>query len=265
MKKIPRIFYRVITQVVFFLVLPLFFFVFLLLYRPERIVSFICVPEHMFYFNAIILSCILLLTMVLSRMLIFLLRHKLSLSWIFYTLWCLGEIVVCSLFESLYLTLMADGAYNYFSTTGMCVAMNILILFFPYSLATLFYLLAAQTQDTTDESRVIRFVDSNQKLRIAIASEAVMYVEAKENYVGIHYMENDQHKEYLLHNSMVGIESLMRRNGMIRCQRSYYINPQYVKILRRDKRGIIMADLTIDNTPSIPVSPKYYETLASLI
>ena len=72
-------------------------------------------------------------------------------------------------------------------------------------------------------------------------------------------------KEYSLRQSMRGIEGLMQKHGIIRCQRSYFVNPRHVTVLRRDKEGMIQAEL--DTTPGrqVPVSPKYYEQLSKML
>ena len=61
---------------------------------------------------------------------------------------------------------------------------------------------------------------------------------------------------------MKSLEELMQKHGLLRCQRSYYINPNHIKVLRRDKEGMISAELDVANQKSIPVSPKYYEAVA---
>jgi DNA-binding LytR/AlgR family response regulator len=75
-------------------------------------------------------------------------------------------------------------------------------------------------------------------------------------------MEGDRLKEYPLRASMKSLEELMHKHGLIRCQRSYYVNPQHIKVLRRDKEGMITAELNTSQAPPIPVSPRYYEELA---
>ena len=57
----------------------------------------------------------------------------------------------------------------------------------------------------------------------------------------------------------------MQKHGIIRCQRSYFVNPRHVTVLRRDKEGMIQAEL--DTTPGrqVPVSPKYYEQLSKML
>ena len=108
----------------------------------------------------------------------------------------------------------------------------------------------------------MRFVDSTQRVKLMIASSAVLYIKAEENYVHIRYMEGDRLKEYALRASMKSLEELMHKHGLIRCQRSYYINPQHIKVLRRDKEGMITAELNTPQAQPIPVSPRYYEELA---
>ena len=46
---------------------------------------------------------------------------------------------------------------------------------------------------------------------------------------------------------------------------SYYINKNLVKMLRKDKDGIILVELESPDTKLIPVSKRYYEGLANLL
>jgi DNA-binding LytR/AlgR family response regulator len=64
---------------------------------------------------------------------------------------------------------------------------------------------------------------------------------------------------------MKSLEPLMQKHGMVRCQRSYYINPSHIKVLRKDKEGMIWAELDIINTKQIPVSAKYYHNVEQLL
>jgi DNA-binding LytR/AlgR family response regulator len=78
-------------------------------------------------------------------------------------------------------------------------------------------------------------------------------------------MEGEKIKEYSLRQSMRGIEELMAKHGIIRRQRSYFVNPNHVKVLRRDKEGFIQAELDVSDSKPVPVSPKYYEHLSELL
>ena len=115
------------------------------------------------------------------------------------------------------------------------------------------------------EEDLIRFADTTGRLKLVIAHDVLLYIEAQENYVRVHYLEGEQLKEYSLRQSMRGIEELMERHGIVRCQRSYFINPRHVKVLRRDKEGFIQAELDVPHIKPVPVSPKYYEEVSRLL
>ena len=117
-------------------------------------------------------------------------------------------------------------------------------------------------EQTNYDDSLMRFVDNTQRVKLMIASSAVLYIKAEENYVHIRYMEGERLKDYSLRASMKSLEELMQKHGLIRCQRSYYINPQHIKVLRRDKEGMITAELHTPLAQPIPVSPRYYDELA---
>ena len=64
---------------------------------------------------------------------------------------------------------------------------------------------------------------------------------------------------------MKSIDEICQENGLVRCHRSYYINPSYVKVLRKDKEGVILAEIDSTNNIRIPVSKTYYNHLAELL
>ena len=187
----------------------------------------------------------------------------LQLNWFKFMVWEVAEVMTMSLFTALYITLMYHGEYTYFFMTGQCLYHLLLITIFPYIIFNLsFAYVSVLEQDNVFDDSLMRFYDNTQKLKLMIASSAVLYIEAAENYVHVRYIEGDHLKDFPLRASMKSLEELMQKHGLVRCQRSYYINPQHIKVLRRDKEGMISAELDIPNQKSIPVSPKYYDSLA---
>ena len=59
-------------------------------------------------------------------------------------------------------------------------------------------------------------------------------------------------------------DELVSRYGLVRSHRSYIVNPAHVKILRKDKEGVILAELDA-GTKEIPVSKKFYDRLSSIL
>lgn len=263
MNNLPSTFGKLPSQTLYILGIPLFFISFVLLYEPRTVLSLLDMGEEMLSFNATIIMCILLGVMIISRVLMLVLYRQIRFNMWRYAMWEIAEIITMSLFMALYLTLMYQGEYLYFQMVGKCLFNLLLITIYPYVIFNLAIAFAHQKEESaTYDDTLMRFVDSTQRIKLMIASSAVLYIKAEENYVHICYMEGERLKTYALRASMKSLEELMHKHGLIRCQRSYYINPQHIKVLRRDKEGMITAELNTPNTKPIPVSPRYYEELA---
>lgn len=264
MNTLPAIFKKLRSQLLYILGIPAFFLCFTLLYQPTHAYQLLSMGQNMLSFNTTIIMCILLGVMIISRVLMIVLSHyQLRLSWARYIYWEIAELITMSLFMALYLTLMYKGVFPYFHVVGQSLYTLLITTIYPYVIFNVSLAFAAQKEEQTsyDES-LMRFVDNTQRVKLMIASSAVLYIKAEENYVHIKYMEGDRLKEYPLRASMKSLEELMHKHGLIRCQRSYYINPQHIKVLRRDKEGMITAELNTTQAQPIPVSPRYYEELA---
>ena len=157
------------------------------------------------------------------------------------------------------------GNYGYFPALGECLRISFATLSYPYIMFALLFAVIRPDEDAVAEEDLVRFADNTGRLKLVIAHDVILFIEAQENYVSIHYMEGEKMKEYSLRQSMRGIEDMMSKHGIIRCQRSYFVNPRHVKVLRRDKEGFIQAELDIANSKPVPVSPKYYEQLSKML
>jgi len=265
---LPRIFYRFTTHLIYMLGVPLFFLSFMLIYRPGRMVQFFDTGRGLFSFNLTMLFCIMLVVMISSRLSLFFARKEFTLTMLRHSIWCIGEIVLCSMFFSLYIYLMYLHKMPYFEVLGQCVPYMFCILVYPYVILIFVFMDLGRKEEAfeqTDRDTVIRFMDNTKKLKFAITASAVYYIVAEENYVRIYYLEGSGMKEYVLRSSMKSLEELVTKHGMVRCQRSFFVNPSHVRVLRRDKEGSIVAELDMPVSKTIPVSKRYYDALASLL
>lgn len=64
---------------------------------------------------------------------------------------------------------------------------------------------------------------------------------------------------------MRALEETLSRHGLVRCHRSYFINPAFIKIVHRDSSGMIVAELKQEGFESIPISRKYQEEITRLL
>ena len=243
-----------------------FFIGFIFLYRPLQMVEFFDMGRGIMAFNTTMLFCILFGVLLISRLLLYALRRRFEPTWFGYSLWIIGEILVASLFMAMYLTLMYRGEYPYIDVVGISLFINLIVLSIPYVITSLSVVVSEINDvDLPAESSLVRFYDNTQKLKLAISSNAIMYVKAEENYVRIKYLENETVKDYVLRNTMKSLEPTLQKYGMVRCQRSFFVNPLHVKVLRKDKQGVVVAELNINGADAIPVSPKYYDSLEKML
>jgi len=262
MTKIPASIVSTTTTVLHIVAVPVFFLGFILIYESHWMLQFIDAGKGD-VFNALMLTCILLGILIVSRVPMTVLRQRIRMSWWQYSLWSFAEIFTFSCFAALYMSLIH--AEGYFPTLGKCIQLSFTILPYPYFAFDLLMAHIRPDADAVPEEDLVRFADSTGRLKLVIAHDVILFIEAQENYVSIHYLEGETLKEYSLRSSMRGIEELMARHGIVRCQRSYFVNPRHVKVLRRDKEGIIMAELDVIGLKPVPVSPKYYEDISKLL
>ena len=269
MKPISRVFYRMSSNILYFTVIPLFFFLFTLAYQPFETADFLAVGNGLFVENLIFTSLILLGVMAVSRMLLYVLRNELDLNWLQYILWCLGEIVVAGLFWSILLGHEWGDAVPYITVLGTGIMYLAGIAIFPYTILTLaiqIYALSGGEQIAIeDEKTLVRFHDDQKRLKFIVSSPAILYIESEDNYVHIVHLDNGRVKDFTLRSSMRALEELLGKHGLVRCHRSYFVNPNHVEMVKKDINGYALAQLDRSGLQPVPVSRKYYESLSSLL
>ena len=145
-----------------------------------------------------------------------------------------------------------------------------LVLLIPYSILWLYFSwrdkkeqidrLADSTPFPDNSRNMIPFFDDKGILKFSIKKENLLYLESAENYVNICYLNKGKVSKYLLRDTLKKIEESFSGTEIIRCHRSYIVNFDKVKVLRKDKDGL---KLEFDNpsVTDIPVSKTYVNTV----
>ena len=255
-------------HLIFVLVIPAFFAGFSALYDTFGIREELCYGGRTFDFHLVMLYCIAIVFLLITRsILYFLNRRAKSFLWLHHLLWCVGEIFLLVYIFAMYTSLFSHKPYF------ECVLMNMgyicLSFIYPYS-----YLIIGQIFDEMKnagkreevaESRLLRFYDDRHKLRLSLESDSVLKVKADYNYIEVYYLERGEVKSGSIRSSMKSIEEDAASKGLVRCHRSYFINPAHVRILSRDRDGAIKATLDRDDIEPVPVSKKYYASLSEML
>lgn len=250
------------------LIVPLFLLVFTIYYRPSGVYEVLQMKEYSFAFNATILFCIILVSISITRGWLYIIGKYKEISQPIYLLWCIGETLAASLFVSLYIVLMEKGDMSFFETAGSAFVMMLATSIYPYGFLCLGMEIYAKDNEESapaEDNSLIRFYDEYSKLRFVIAPEAVIFIKSEDNYVQIHYLDKNKTKKFILRSSMRALEENLAKHGLVRCHRSYFINPYYIRIVHRDSAGLIVADLNQDGYESIPISRKYQEAITKLL
>lgn len=266
MFELPTIFRKKTSQLIHIVALPIFFFAFMLIYRPFDVYSDFSLGRFSFGVNVTLISCVIFGSVSILRALFCLIRNRID--WITYFFWCILEMTVTVFFVALYVWLMDRCTDAYFIVVARACAWIYTVLIYPYVIISLAFFLVSQyrsshTQTESSESK-IKFYDERKSLKLVVLSSSVLYIAAEENYVNINYLEGDNIKSYLLRTTMKSIESLCNEHGLLRCHRSYYINREHIKALRKDKEGVIIAELDHATTP-IPVTKRYYDDVSAAL
>jgi DNA-binding LytR/AlgR family response regulator len=145
-----------------------------------------------------------------------------------------------------------------------------LVILLPYSILWLYFswrekntLLQKMSNDEPtielQKKSLLAFPDEKGELKISIVLENLLYIDSSDNYVTIHYLNKSKNLKFLLRNSLKWIdENLTIETPLVRCHRSFIVNLDKVKVLRKTKDGILL-ELDAINTPDIPVSKTFYD------
>ena len=272
--------YSVKPNIIFCLAVPLFVMLFVVLYNPtfdingqERWLADwkthagLCLP----IICAIILGVLLASRSILCFALV---RH--TLSKLEFLVWQAVEFLVCCLFCDLFLSLYLHA--DYFTTLTRIIIVGLELVIFPY----LFYWMAVELVDRTthlreasdtiaelrkgyerNEAGAIRFADEKGNVKLVVGAERVISIESAGNYVTILYDNDGKLVRYSLRNTLKSIEEICKANGLVRCHRSFFVNLNKIKIIRRNAEGIF-AEIDHSGVDDIPISKTYAPELMRL-
>lgn len=252
----------------------LFFLAAVLLYEPRALADLMHTGEsnlagltNVWSFNISIVTAIIFVSTLFSRMLFCLLKNRLEISWFWYGIWCLVEIIATSAFVALYMALISGGSESWFYFLGQSLGSVGSILIFPYLIISMAYGWrdAAIADPASDEGTRLKFYDNRHLLKFVTTTGSVLYIESNENYVNIHYLENGAVRKFQLRSSMKALDPLCDKAGFVRAHRCYFLNPKHIKTIRKDEEGLYYANLDAGAGIEIPISKKYYSNLVSLL
>lgn len=248
----------------------LFALIFINLYKPFSSSEWYKVSDFMFFVYSSIIILTGVLVVVISRLIMYLYSRKHNVSYLKYFVWVFLEILFMSLFYTMYSIILNRGI-DIMETFKSSFINTALVLLLPY--VTLWFylgwrenakkLLQIENQEDTFTSAIgnIAFNDEKGVMRLSVLPSDLLYIESDDNYVKIYYSVNSKIKHYLLRNTLKKLEAMFATTPIVRCHRSYLVNLDRAKVLRRDKEALYI-ELDALGVADIPVSRNYQKRVS---
>jgi hypothetical protein len=246
----------------------LFALVFINIYAPFGVDTWLQVSDLrlLFYSSLLILTGVLVI--VISRILMYHYCKRKGLFYPGYLVWVAGEIFFMAVVYTILIKAVVDDPRDYLEVFRKSVLVTSLVLLLPYSMLWLYFALRDrnfQLQSLIEKEpepaaspRMVPFYDENNKLCFSVIPEDLLYLEAADNYVFVHYLEQEKKRKFMIRNSMKDIRQAIPADILIQCHRSYLVNFDKVRIIRKEKDGLHLEMDTPDKL-SLPVSKTYVE------
>ena len=256
----------------------LFALIFINLYSPFEVTelmmkaaSFLDIgnPELVLFISSSIIILTGVLVVVISRIILYQRTKRwgsITLSQFF--IWIALEVIAMAVFYALYEKIFLSGFSSFLHAFKISIQNTALVLLLPYSISWLYFswieknrmLEKLKEGDITDNEHkgMIVFYDEKGTMRMSMKFSELLYLQAADNYVYIVYTNQDKIAKYMLRSSLKLIEDTYKEFPLIRCHRSYMVNFEKVRIIKREKDGlIIILDSPIEQ--EIPVSKTFME------
>ncbi len=230
--------------------------------------------ELFFYSSLIILTGVLVA--VISRVILYhynkkKIRTKL---WAFLLIIML-EVFFMALFFTIYESVfIQDDNRTYLEVFNVSVQNTALVLLLPYAVLWLYFswldknhkikeLIESEDKFEFDANSMIPFLDEKGTMRISIKMDDILYIKGADNYVTIYYNKNNDIHKFLLRNTIKNLEQRFINHPITRCHRSYMVNFDKIKVIRRERGGHIL-EIETDPPIEVPVSKTYIKEVFQL-
>ena len=224
--------------------------------------------EFFTYSSLVILTGVLVV--VISRIILYYFGRRHLISYYQYFTWIFAEILAMALFYALFQKFVLKDVRIFIEIVKQSARNTALVLLLPYSIMWLYFSwrdkkeqierLAGITALSGNVRDMIPFYDDKSELKFSVKKENLLYLESAENYVNICYLSKGKISKYLLRDTLKKMEESFSGSEIIRCHRSYMVNFEKVKVIRKDKEGLKL-ELDTPSAIDIPVSKTYVDNV----
>jgi len=178
-----------------------------------------------------------------------------------YLLWLIIEIALINL---VYIFLYGNPIGNFRNDLGFSLRYTLMSIWLPYSFAILIVYYKNQRAEIESlksnankpiEKRLIIFKDENGKIKFSVLAKDLLLLESTDNYVSVFYILENKVQRKLLRNTLKNMEEMLKENNILRCHRSFMVNPANVNFMQKEGKKLNLKLNHFDKP--VPVSEKY--------
>jgi DNA-binding LytR/AlgR family response regulator len=206
------------------------------------------------------------LVVVISRIIMYHISKRNAIMIWQYLVWILAEVLSMAVTYALIEKLFLKDARLFTDLVRISSRNTALVLLLPYSISWLYFSwidkkeqierLAEFPHSPENTRDMIPFYDDKGILKFSIKKENLLYLESAENYVNICYLNKGKVSKYLLRDTLKKIEENFTGTEIIRCHRSYMVNFEKVKVIKKERDGLRL-EFDSPAVTDIPVSKTY--------
>ncbi|HAX93806.1 MAG TPA: LytTR family transcriptional regulator [Bacteroidales bacterium] len=247
----------------------LFALVFINIYSPFGADKWFNLTRFQFFTYSSLVILAGVLVVVVSRIIMYQVCKRRLINLGQFLIWIAAEVLAMALFYSLFEKFVLNDARDFVYLVKMSARNTALVLLLPYSVAWLYLSwrdkkeqirILAEGQSPDPTPGMIPFYDDKSVLKLSVKKESLLYLEATENYITVCYLNKGKVSKYLLRATMKRMEESFAGTGIIRCHRSYMVNFEKVKVIRRDKDNLKL-ELDQPDVTDIPLSKTYLQNV----
>lgn len=256
----------------------LFALVFLMLYIPFSDTAWFGLGGSVMFLLTAFYAAASILSLIVSRMLMYRSKRMFELTYAGYTVWCLMEIVfVSALYTYLTVEFIPVGGERNIEIFARAFQNGLIALGIPYLIAGMYFAIIDKNNTirlmsydnvVTDEPirpeiQKITLFDNSGTLKMSLSPENLYYIESDDNYIKVWYSDSKGDlKQYMLRCRLKTVEESFKDSGLVRCHRKYIVNIKKVKVLRKESDGYYL-DLDNETIPPLSVTKTYADTVLS--
>jgi len=266
-QKIPDYLYEKGNMIRLILFTAFFALGFINLYKPFGSNEWFRVSSTTYFLGSSLIMLTGVIVVVISRIIMYYFCKRKVLLLFQYSIWVFAEILAMSAFYTLFEKIVLLDVRTIEVMIKQSFINTSLVLLLPYAMSWLYFSWKDKNKKLEDmvkdenavdqpKKGMLSFYDEKGDFKLSVQSEQLIYLESADNYVKIYYLNKGKLSNFMLRNSLKTLDESFTNTSLIRCHRSFIVNFDKIKVLRKEKDGIYLA-IDLENIPDIPVSKTY--------